>query len=240
MALKRLSSLLSLMILFVSGCAVNKKIAYPVADIAPISSDRFSSSVVMVKPLVDERHPVAKAGETTRPAMVKRDDSNWWFYNSDDHYRSEPVAAQVTRMLIEHLNASHLFQNARPYDDNARSEAQWMLEGRITTFDAYKQRSMATQVGAQFGLIGALFTSGVQSEFEATTVLSNMKLTNTATNEVIWEGAARSTIRGMDSADPYGWAVYAVANASLKQAIDNLLVTLKGLEGRAHDESASP
>lgn len=207
-----------------SGCAINQKITYPLNDVPPHSGSPFSNVTLAVKPFEDQRQPAALEGAWDSPATVTRSDDSW-FYNSPDHYKDQQIAPSVTKMIAQHLDSAKLFRSVSVYEGEA-SGATLVLEGKIKKFDAFKKKSVATQAGQYFGMVGILATAGAQSEYEATTALIHVRLIHVSTQKVIWEGDVEGKIHGMDYADPAGWSVYQKANLSLKQAVDDLIVKL--------------
>ena len=107
--------------------------------------------------------------------------------------------------------------------DKARSDTDYILQGEIKTFEGYKEKSVAAEVGASFGLIGMAATSGVTSQYEATTVLNNVKLIRRDSQETIWQGVIEGKIEGEDYADAQGLSAYTKANLSLKEAVNELI-----------------
>lgn len=210
----------TLMLFVMSGCAANQKITYPLQDVAPITGSQIIDADLVVKEFEDIRQPLARKGGWSSPAMITRDNASW-FYNSDDHYQDNRVAPWITEMIAKHLDTLGIFRGVKV---NQAGEAvpDLYLEGKIKQFEAFKKRSMATVVGSQFGLIGLLATSGVKSEYEAATMLTQVRLLRTSTNEVLWEGEVEGRISGKDYADTAGWSVYEKANLSLKKAVDEL------------------
>jgi len=123
-------------------------------------------------------------------------------------------------MIVKHIDQSSIFKSAKLQSD--LSDSDYTLEGAIQRFEGFKEPRLATKVGAQFGLIGALATMGVKSRYEGTTVFIDVQLKKRSSDEVIWSGTVEGKVEGEDYADAYGWSAYQKANESLKVAVNHL------------------
>lgn len=223
--------------LLATGCA--QSISYRLKDVPVISQSPFTSYTLTVKEFTDVRRPVDQVKSQWRSPyaarLVARNGEDW-FYNSDELYKNNVAAPWITEMLAKHLTASKLFRDVKVSADGS-SDTDFLLDGRIEKFEALKEAgySKLTQIGQLFGVLGALATAGVESQYEATTKLSELHLRYVKTQTVVWNGEAEATIGGSDYADPYGLSVYLKANESLKKAVEDLIRKLGQAEFRGHD-----
>jgi len=215
-------------LLVLPGCS--QPITYSLDDIPKAVNSPFTSNTLGVEAFEDVREniPVKQAWYKSfykERRITHRGGKGWWF-NDDQEYKNKCVAPGITEMIVKHLNRSGLFHSVT-LKEKARSDTDYILQGGIKTFEGYKEKSVAAQIGAQFGLIGALATSGVTSQYEATTVLNNVKLIRRDSQETIWQGVIEGKIEGEDYADAQGFSAYTKANISLKEAVNQLIDELK-------------
>lgn len=207
-------------LLALTGCS--QQITYPLDDIPKAVNSPFAGNTLGVEAFRDVREkPSEKQAWYEEKRKTQRGGKDWWF-NNDQEYKNKCVAPWITEMIVKHLNQSGLFRSVT-LKEKATSDTDYILQGEIQKFEGYKEPSVAAQVGAQFGLIGAIATAGVTSRYEATTVLINVKLIRKDSQETIWQGVVEGKIEGEDYADAYGWSAYIKANLSLKEAVNHLI-----------------
>ncbi len=229
--MKKIILILAVTILF-SSCAT-RKVHYSLTDVPDLSRHYFSNHNLTVKEFKDLREPDSTRFNFLSKGIIYQADAitkggRKWYVNSNKYYQSHSVTSSVTKMIANQIKASHLFRSVALYD-NAEPTKEFVLEGEIEKFDAYKESSAATKIGMNFGAVGALATLGVKTRYEAITVLTHIKLVDTQRNEIVWQGTVEGKMEGQDYADPYGWAVYDKASQSLKVAVNNLLRELAKL-----------
>jgi hypothetical protein len=127
-------------------------------------------------------------------------------------------------MVQEHIRATRLFKDVLACEE-VPLKTDFLLEGRIKKFEAFKKTSKEAEVGMMFGLLGALGTLSLKTEYEAVTIFQ-VRFTDTSTSKILWESEVEGKTEGNDAADPYGWSVYYYANQSLKKAVDELVRNL--------------
>lgn len=66
---------------------------------------------------------------------------------------------QFTKIMVEHFNKARLFKMSY-YGENQYSD--YYLTGTLNSFFAEQEFSTAAAVGANFGLVGALASSGIK------------------------------------------------------------------------------
>ena len=217
-----------LIALSLTGCA--QTINYRLKDVQVVSKSPFLQYTLGVKEFQDVRE------KTATPKMylflggvraVTRQGTKW-FHTSDDAYSGGDVAPLITRMVAKHIATSKLFQRVKVLGTDTIG-TDFVLVGKIKRFEAFKDAgpSESTKMAqVAFGLIGSLATMGVQSRYEATTILTELKLIRVSTHTVVWTGEVEGVVAGSDYADPEGYSVYAKVNESLKKAVDDLIQKL--------------
>lgn len=160
------------------------------------------------------------------PKVVSRGGTAW-FHNSDRNYKKGSIPKRISEAVAKHLSASKLFQSVS--SSPTRTQTDLVLQGALEKFEAFKEippANMTWVAQRGFGLLGALATAGVQSNYEATTKLSDLQLIEVSTSAVLWQGEVEGRLNGQDYADPDGYSVYHKANMSLKLAVDQLIQKL--------------
>ena len=216
------------------GCSYTQQITYSLATVTPVSRSSFSNFSLTVKPFEDIRNPILRKGAWDAPAEVKRFERTW-YYNSEDHYKNNTVTPWISKQIARHINASHLFKKVREESEDAEP-SDFILEGKIKEFDAFKQFSAGgsalTPEGMKIESISDLLSSFSRpTEFEATTLFVDVKLIKVSSQEVVWQGNVFGHLKGENASDSHGWTVYQFANESLKMAIENLISVLESLKG---------
>lgn len=221
--------ILSFPFIFLLGCAAPMKVTYPLKDIRIISESPYSNSSLCIKEFVDQREPLnSKKPFLRHVATVQRGEAEW-FHNNDSGYKDKKVAPLITQIVQEHLRATRLFKEVVVCEDGP-PQTDFLLEGRIKKFEALKKTSKEAEAGMAFGLLGALATLGLKTEYEAVTIFQ-ARFTDTSTSKILWENEVEGKTEGNDAADPYGWSVYFHANQSLKKAVDELVKNLTSFGG---------
>lgn len=208
-------------LLVLTGCS--QQITYSLDGIPKAVNSTFTSNTLGVEAFKDVRvkpsNKQALFGKVQR--VTQRGGKDWWF-NDDREYKNQCVAPWITEMIVKHLNQSELFRSVT-LKENATSDTDYILQGEIKKFEGYKEKSIGAEIGAQFGLIGAIATAGITNQYEATTVLNNVKLIRRDSQETIWQSVIEGKIEGEDYADAQGWSAYEKANLSLKDAVNQLI-----------------
>lgn len=207
--------------LLMAGCAT-QKIAYKLDDV-PARKSPVTGKTLAIRELRDEREPLKDATPLSEQRLVKMDGEKWYI-NLDHNYKGKKPAPHITEMIASHMNHANLFKSVAIFSPEAKPDL--ILDGAIKRFEGFKQFSSGANAGTQFGLLGALVTSGIDSKFMGTTVL-DLQLKQADGDEIIWEGEVLGKVKGEDYADGYGWSAYQKANDSLKIAISNLLEELR-------------
>lgn len=217
-----------LCLIVTSACAPRQTIKYPLDDVSAIPNSQFAKSVLAIKPFVDKRNPLQTDCPRFDVSTVVKNDTRY-YYNCDNHYKTESVAREVANAVAEHIKYSKLFDNAI-VTDVPTPAADYLLTGRMAKFDGLKEFSVGSIVAAQFGLIGALVNLAmIDSKYEATTAFEGLEIVRLKDNVVVWRGDITGHIDGADTADPYGWSAYWKADLSLKDATSKLVSNLAQL-----------
>lgn len=238
--MKRLCCLIVICVIAASAsaCMPRQAIKYSMADISTSSNSPFAQSILAVKPFEDLRKPLRTDCPRTEVSKIEKD-GRTFYYNCDNHYKSDSITQEITKTITEHIVTSRLFEHVI-LTDGRPPDADYLLTGRVSKFDGLKEYKLSAVVASSFGLFGALVNLGNDSNYEATTELNGIQLLRLKDNTVIWSGDITGHIEGADTVDPYGWSSYGKANLSLKEAavklVNNLgLLPVNGIQtGNRH------
>jgi hypothetical protein len=213
-------------LLFFSSCAT-QKINYPIENMQNKTKTSFSGKSLAVKMFIDDR-TLFKQEKNGKNRKIENGNTTW-FFNNTNQYKDKNVSLLITQMIAKHLNATNIFKLAE-YQNGDTYRYDYILDGTIKEFSGFKEESTTTEIGAAFGLLGALATSNVQSRYKGTTILVNMTLRENKTNRIIWNGDIQGDVEGSDYADADGWSAYEKANLSLKEAVNKLIKILENIQ----------
>lgn len=227
--MKKLKFLIAggLVLSLTSACMPRQAIKYPMDDITTSTNSPFAKAVLAVKPFEDHRKPLRTDCPSTKVSKIEKGEKTFYF-NCDNHYKSDSIAQDITKIITEHLNKSQIFEKAI-LADVPPSDADYLLTGQISKFEGLKEYKLSAVVASSFGLIGALVNLANDSNFEGTTTFDNLELIRTKDNIVIWHGDITGHIEGADTVDSYGWSSYWKANFSLKEANAKLVSQLNSI-----------
>lgn len=202
-----------------TGCAVTQPIKYSVED---IRSEKISLSQtkVRIEPVIDSRN------NASSPSIAVTSSENKTTYqgkmicvNSENHYDSGKVSAQITDMLIAHIR--------KKYPDvvlvSNNEQADVIVSSDIETLSAFQEASGAALIGAQFGLIGALMTANVTSKGEIEINFGRTVFKNRVGHVLSEIEPVQKKWSGEFSVDAYCFSPYRNVNEKLKMAIDELV-----------------
>jgi len=122
-------------------------------------------------------------------------------------------------MITNHISKKYPAIEVVPTGD---LDSDFEVVGEIKEYFAFQETSAAARVGAQFGLIGALFTMNTTSVGEISIVLNNIQIKDSAGNMVSNIGAIEKKWDGQFKIDGYCWPPYWNINEKLKLVVDEL------------------
>ncbi len=209
-----------------SGCAARQKVTYGLGDVRTLTGGTLSQYRLLVRRFEDQRDPEAISRRGSWSEAAKTADGNY-YVNSDNQYVDGPVAAAVTRMIGEHVKASGLFHDVL-VSESEPVQGDLVLNGAIKRFEAHRethevQEALLVQGGLLWLILG---TASWRAQYDATTQLADVKLTDSSSSLALWQGTAEGHVAGQDMVQSGGWSVYQEANLSLKNAVDKLLEQL--------------
>jgi hypothetical protein len=215
-------ALLLMVGIVIQGCGIfQHKVRYGTEDVPLLSGSAFQDRSLVVRTFDDKRDPELKAreGGTDHPAVVTRQDEDWYF-NSDDHY-DPPLPTAVTAMVKEHIEAARLFHDVQI--GSSGPSGALVLNGSIRRFEAYRDREVVKQaLATQMGLIGLVLQATDDSPYEADVQLTDVTLTDSA-GAILWKGDANGHVAGSSGLESSGMAVYRHADLALKLAVQQLV-----------------
>jgi len=216
--------LIFLIPLILIGCTVTKRISYTV-DKFPVTTQSSTIPILVnVRILNDIRAQEKENTVLFTDAQSTRINGKTMCINSEKHYKKDSVSAQMTRMMVEHFNKANLFKQAFCNDSTASS---YYLTGSINYFYGEQGYSTAAAIGAQFGLLGALATSGAKTPGKIIIDVSDIKLFKNDGTLVKDLGDFYKEYKEELSADAYCWCIYDNINEKLKDYNTHLVEKIR-------------
>jgi len=203
-------------------CCVNQKITYK-TDYIPALSTTIPITV-SIKELSDERKSNSKNSLLFENDRQTRHNKKSVCINSEIYYRKETVTFQISRQIAEHFDKMKLFQRTTFADD---SQTDYYITGSLSYFYGMQDFSTAAAVGSQFGLIGALATSGITTPAEIIIEIKDITLYDKNGNLVQEFGTYRKRYSEELHADAYCWCIYGNINQKLQDFNDGLAHKIK-------------
>jgi len=202
-----------LLALFMTSCTISQKIVYKTNDLAVTEPVKTIAAKVEVRILEDNRANIEENSVLfNNPRQIKSDKKTICI-NSEKHYAKDTVVTQITRLMVEHFNQARLFEKAY-YNKN--NESGYYLTGTLNSFYGEQKFSTGAAVGAQFGLIGALATSGIKTPGKITIDISDIKLFKKDGTLVKDFGSFYKEYDDEFKADAACWCIYWNMNEMLK------------------------
>jgi hypothetical protein len=216
--------------LFFIGCTVSQKIVYKTDDLITPATVKTLPAMVEVRILVDNRASIAEnAVLFNNPQQVKLN-GKWTCINSEKHYKKDSVASQVTKIMVDHFNKAKLFYMS--YFNHSQN-SNYYLTGTLNSFYCEQEFSKGAAVGASFGLIGAIATSGIKTPGTIIIDISDLKLFKKDGTLIKDFGNFYKEYKEDFKADAYCWCAYWNTNTMLKdfntQLIEKIRDDLSGV-----------
>ena len=203
--------------MFFISCSMNQKIVYKTDNIPALSNS--IPITVSVKEFSDERKNNSINLLFFENGRKTKYDEKTVCINSEQHYKKETVTLQISRQIAEHFDKIKLFQQTTFADDN---QTDYYLTGSLSYFYGIQDFSTTVAVGSQFGLIGALATSGIKTPAEIIIEVKDIALYDKNGNLVQDFGTYRKDYSEELRADAYCWCIYGNINQKLQDFTDGL------------------
>ena len=210
--------------LFFIGCTVSQKIVYKTDDILAPPSVKTIPAMVEVHIFEDNRATISENEVLfTNPRQVRLNGKQTCI-NAEKHYAKDTVVTQITKIMVDHFNKARLF---RMSFYNQSPHSNYYLTGVLNSFYAEQQFSTAAAVGASFGLIGALATSGAKTPGKIVIDISDLKLYRKDGTLVKDFGNMYKEYADDFKADASCWCVFWNANEMLKDFNTHLIEKIR-------------
>ena len=207
-----------------SSCKVNMPISYKVKDIQSNQDQKLSKIILDIEDFNDKRKDNADNGILFANENMCKLDGQKFCINSEKYYRKEPVSQQITSLLVDHLKQRNSF---KAVVKSKKDTADYYITGNLTKLYGKQAFSNAALVGSQFGLIGAVATSGTKTKGKIMFEITDLKIYNKK-NQVIKElGTYKKEYDEDFPVDGYCWCMYANVNAKLKDYFSEFISTLE-------------
>ncbi|WP_010662288.1 hypothetical protein [Marinilabilia salmonicolor] len=195
------------------GCTISQKITYKTDDLVADKSVKPIPAVVDVRAFTDNRDSFEANSVLFSNPHQMRLDGKQVCINSEKHYKKDTVVNQFSRILAEHFNKARLFEMSLY---NRSEYSNYYLTGTLNSFYAQQEFSSGAAVGASFGLIGALATSGIKTPGKIVIDVSDLKLFKKDGTLVKDFGSFYKEYVDEFKVDAYCWCAFWNANLMLK------------------------
>jgi hypothetical protein len=221
------------------GCSVTRDITYDTMAIQRVHARPLPGSLY-VATFVDARKTHAPSALLFGGDRETELGEQSVCANAETHYPRGQVAAQVTQLAAAHLERRGLFRG--PVTTGARVRSDYVLTGLLRALYGVQETSSEAQVGAAFGLIGALASAGATSKAHIHIVLGDLRLLDANGRELSRLPDVAVDFQGELGADAYCWSIYEHTNEKLREALEQLAVTLEQtvLGARAKPAAVQP
>lgn len=212
--------LLLLTPLFLIGCTVSQKVVYQTNDLSAPTSVKPIPAMVEIRILTDNRTNIKENSiQFSDPRQTKIAEKTTCI-NSEKHYKKDSVVSQMTRMMVEHFNKARLFKMTFY---NKSNYCNYYISGTLNSFYGEQEFSTGAAVGAQFGLIGALATSGIKTPGKIVIEIADLKLYKKDGTLIKDFGNFYKEYKDDFKADGYCWCMYWNINEKLKDFNSSLI-----------------
>ena len=207
------------------GCTATQKIGYKTSDLEVKQPVKTIPIRVDIRIFEDNRAAFEANGILfEKPRQVVIEKKNYCI-NSEKHYaKKDTVVTQLTRLMTDHFNQAQLFEKAFYGNSN---QSDYYLTGTLNSFYGKQEFSKRAAVGAQFGLIGAMATSGAKTPGEIVIELADIRLYKKDGTLVKDFGTFYKEYNDDFSADAYCWCIYWNMNAMLMDFNTQLVEKIK-------------
>lgn len=205
--------LLFLILFILIGCTINQPIAYLTDDLQAMSTVKTIPAIVEVRIFEDNRGSIEDNAVLFDRSNSLKIEGKRRCINSEKYYKKDSVVNQMTKMLVKHFNKARLFRMAF-YEEDPYSD--YFMTGTLNRFYAEQEYSVGAAVGASFGLIGAMATTGIKTPGTVIIDISDLKLYKKDGTLVKDFGSFYKEYEDDFSADASCWCAYWNANLMLK------------------------
>lgn len=213
------SKLYFLFSLLFIGCALNQKIKYSLKDIDPSPNKSLQETSLSIEYLEDARKSVTDNEILFKNGRMTGFQGRKVYVNSEEHYKNPSVTNQVSTVIAEHINKRASFKTVMV---SSKTITDFYLSGKLNTLYGCQDYSTGAAVGAQFGLIGALATSGIKTDGTIIIWFSDLKIFTKDDKLVKDIGEINETYSEQFPVDAYGWCIYTNVNTKLKEVVSKL------------------
>jgi dihydroneopterin aldolase len=221
-----MKKLLFLLLLFLTSCISNRWITYPVDGIIPSEKEETIPILVDVTILTDNRTHIEQNKKLFLHSREVSMNKKRYCINSEEHYRKEAVASQITKLLVEHINQAKLFSRAS-YGKNAEND--FVLLGTLNSFYGEQEFSEDAVIGAKLGIVGI---PPSKSPGKIVIEISDLRLLKKDGSQMFHFGNFRKEYTGNFTADTDCWCIYQNINEKLQdfntQLIEKIRKDLSG------------
>jgi hypothetical protein len=215
---------LFLLSVFFISCSVSQKITYKTDDLITPSHEPSIPITVDVRILSDNRSQLEENKKLFTENRETKLNGKTFCINSEKFYKKDSVVTQITKLMTDHFNKIKLFSYAL---NNKSDYCDYYISGTLNSLYGEQEFSTGAAVGAQFGLIGALATSGIKTPGKIIIEIADLKLFSKDGTLIKDFGNFYKEYSEDISADAYCWCIYRNVNDKLKDFNSHLADKIK-------------
>jgi hypothetical protein len=212
--------LISIIVIGFVGCAFNQPIRYKTTDIQPSRVTQIKDVTLSVESFADKRREVSENGIVFVEGRGTHINGKRVCINSEEHYKKEPAAKQITVVVSEHLKQRGAFKDVLI---DSKISADFQLQGAIRQFYGQQEFSyVVAAAGHQFGPIGVLATMNITTPGIIKIEFTDLKLVDKNGTLVKTLQDVSKSFEGEFSVDAHCWEIFSNTNLKLKEVVDIL------------------
>lgn len=199
---------------FTLACTTNIPIAYKLEPQESIAEYDLQEVVLSVLEFEDQRR---YSSENTAHFTSGRNcfiAGENMCINAEKHYHKVPPAQQFSMLLTKRFETD--FPSIKAMYNNPDS-ADYYVRGSLVQLNGRQGFSNAAAVGAQFGLVGALATSGARTDGRIVIEINDLTVYDADYNVIRDFGDVYRVYEDEFRADAYCWAIFHNVNDMVKK-----------------------
>ncbi len=140
------------------------------------------------------------------------------YINADLQYKETP-GKQMAEIFVWHLLKKGYFQTVGL---DIKEASDYYVTANLAHFYAEQKQHVGAVIGSQFGLIGAIASSGAKSEGRIIIELTDITVRDKNDRQIAHIGNFKKEYEGKFAADAYGHCVYGNINEKLREFNEEL------------------
>jgi hypothetical protein len=224
----RIASVAALLVVSVGtlagGCTPHFAIRYSLDDVRTVKDPRLAQLTLRIGPFRDQRSTAPEASFLFSSGRETEVNGQKSCVNAEQNYDVPAVVEQVVNAIALHLRRMETYAAV----ETTEVPKSYVLSGTLRRFYGVQTTSTAAQVGAAFGLIGALATMNEKTKGTIDIELTNLQLIGPNGQKVAQLSNVKEHYQGDLPADADCNVIFESVNDQLKIAVEKLATQLLG------------